>query len=131
MAGSAVVKQRFLRVGDDLADDVTIVVRGGTLDRELLRQDALRNHAVYATFGISVFAARDLTVDELAQQAPLIRFEQLTLMSAGALRASGLRLEATGRNPLHFDIGFDDVEDGISRLISCEHRTITNPYHEQ
>lgn len=66
------------------------------------------NHTVYGTYGISVFAARDLTVDELAQQAPLIRFEQLTLMTAGALRVAGLRLEPTGRNPRRFDVAFDD-----------------------
>lgn len=66
----------------------------------------------------------------LAQQAPLIRFDQLTLMSAGALRRAGLRLEPTGRNPRHFDIAFDDLADGITRLTQCEHRTIVNPYHE-
>jgi hypothetical protein len=68
LAGSAIMKQRFLRVGDELADEVTVVVRGGVLDANLLRQDALRNHAIYATYGISVFAARDLTVDELASK---------------------------------------------------------------
>src|SRR5664279_3518041 len=124
------MKQRFIRVGDELADEVTAVVRGGALDAALLRQDALRNYAIYATFGISVFAARDLTVDELAQRAPLIRFEQLTLMTVRALRAAGLRLEPTGRNPRHFDIGFVDLDDGIARLLGCEHRTVVNPYHE-
>ena len=124
------MKQRFIRVGDELADEVTVVVRGGALDAALLRQDALRNYAIYATFGISVFAARDLTVDELAQRAPLIRFEQLTLMTVRALRAAGMRLEPTGRNPRHFDIGFDDLDDGIARLLGCEHRTVVNPYHE-
>jgi hypothetical protein len=124
------MKQRFIRVGDELADEVTVVVRGGALDAAMLRQDALRNYAIYATFGISVFAARDLTVDELAQQAPLIRLEQLTLMTVRALRVAGLRLEPTGRNPRHFDIGFDDLDDGIARLLGCEHRTVVNPYHE-
>jgi hypothetical protein len=124
------MKQRFIRVGDELVDEVLVVVRGGGLDASLLRQDALRNFAVYATYGISVFAARELTVDELAQRAPLVRFEQLTLMSVGALRAAGLRLEATGRNPHHFDIGFDDLDDGVARLLGCEHRTIVNPYHD-
>lgn len=124
------MKQRFIRVGDELADDVTVVVRGGALDPRPLRRDAARNYAIYATYGISVFAARGLTVDELAQQVPLVRFEQLTLMSVAALRAAGLRLEATGRNPRHFDVGFDDLDDGIARLLGCEHRTIVNPYHE-
>ncbi len=124
------MKQRYLRAGDHLGDDVTVVVRGGVLDADLLRQDALRNHAIYNTYGISVFAARDMTVDELAQQAPLIRFGTLTLMTAGAIRAAELRLEATGRNPNHFDIAFDDIDEGVARLIGCEHRTFVNPYHE-
>jgi hypothetical protein len=115
--------------GDDLADDVTVVLRGGVLDADLLRQDALRNHAICATYGILVFAARDLTVDELAQQAPLIRFEQPTLLTVGALRSAGQRPEATGRNRRRFDISFDDLDDGVTRLASCEHRIII-PYHE-
>jgi len=124
------VKQRYIRVGDELTDDVAVVVRGGALDPELLREDALRNYAIYGTYGISVFAVRDLSLDELAQQSPLVRFEQLTVMTVGALRSAGLGLEATGRNPRHFDLAFDELDDGIARLISCEHRTIANPYHE-
>lgn len=124
------VKQRHIRVGDDLDDEVTVVVRGGELDAELLREDALRNYAVYGTYGVSVFAVRDLTLDELAQQAPLVRFGQLTLITVGALRAAGLRLEPTGRNPRHYDISFDDLDDGVDRLIRCEHRTVDNPYHQ-
>jgi hypothetical protein len=77
-----------------------------------------------------VFAVRDLSLDELAQQSPLIRFEQLTIVTVGALRSAGLRLEATGRNPRHFDVGFDELEDGITRLVACEHRTHANPYYE-
>lgn len=124
------MKQRYLRVGDALTDDVSVVVRGGALDAELLREDALRNHAIYGTYGISVFAVRDLPLDELAQQPPLVRFGQLTLITVGVLRVAGLRLDPTGRNPRHFDITFDDLEDGIARLLGCEHRTIVNPYHE-
>lgn len=124
------MKQRFIRVGDELADAITVVVRGGMLDADLLRQDAQRNYDIYGSYGISVFAARDLTVDELAQQSPLIRFAELTLMTVGALRAASLRLEPTGRNSRHVDIGFDDLDDGITRLLRCEHRTIVNPYHE-
>lgn len=83
----ASMKQRFIRVGDELTDKVTVVVRGGELDPETLRKDALRNHAIYGTYGISVFAVRDLTLDELAQLPPLIRFERLVTMTVGALRA--------------------------------------------
>lgn len=100
------------------------------MDPGLLRRDALRNHAVYSTYGISVFAARGVSVEELAQQVPLIRFEQLTLMTVGALRVAGLRLNPTGHNPRHFDVAFDDLEVGVAGLLNCEHRTMLNPYYE-
>ena len=103
-------KERYRRPGDTLDDDETVVIRGGELDRQLLRDDALRNHAIYGVFGISVFALRDATVDELAQQTPMVRFETLTLITVGALRAAGLALEPTGRNPRHFDVVFDDLD---------------------
>jgi hypothetical protein len=34
------VKQRYLGAGDILTDEVTIIVRGGQLDADLLRVDA-------------------------------------------------------------------------------------------
>jgi hypothetical protein len=123
-------KERYRRPGDTLDDDETVVIRGGELDRLLLRDDALRNHAIYGVFGISVFALRDATVDELAQQSPMVRFETLTLITVGALRAAGLALEPTGRNPRHFDVVFDDLDLGVERLCGCEHRTVVNPYYE-
>jgi len=124
------VKQRYLRADDRLDDDITLVVRGGDLDRELLRADAIRNHQIYGTYGISVFAVRDATLDDLARDPPLVRFARLTLVTTGVLRAAGLRLDPTGRNPRHFDIGFDNVDDGVARLCGCEHRIFMNPYHE-
>jgi hypothetical protein len=123
-----VAKQRYLRPGDSLDDD-TVVVRGGELDAEVLRVDATRYDAVYAEFGISVFAARGITLDELAQQPPLVRFELLTLVRVGVLRAAGFRLEPTGRNPRHFTVAFDDLDDGVALLTNCEHRGWVNPYH--
>lgn len=77
-----------------------------------------------------MFAAGDATVDELAQQAPLVRFELLTLVRAGDLRAAGFRLEPTGRNPRRFTVAFHDLDRGVEALRSCEHRSWTNPYHE-
>lgn len=124
------MKQRFLRKGHELRDDDVVVIRGGFLDPEVLRTDALRNHAVYGTFGISVFAVLDATLDELEQQAPLVRFPKLSLMTVGAIRAVGLRVEPTGRNPRHFDGGFDDLDEGVSQLCSCEHPVVEDPYHE-
>ena len=123
-------KQRHLRSDDDLDDDDIVVVRGGDLDPEALRSDAERYHSIYGDYGLSVFAARDVAVDELAQQAPLVRFEVLTLVRVGVLRAAGFRLEPTGRNPRHFTVAFDDLEAGVAELRRCEHRSWVNPYHE-
>ena len=61
-------KKRHIREGDRLDDDATIVIRGGALDAAALRADAERYHDIYGEYGISVFAARDATVDELAQE---------------------------------------------------------------
>lgn len=123
-------KQRHLRQGDRLEDDDIVVVRGGDLDPAALRADAERYHSIYGDFGLSVFAAREVAVDELAQQAPLVRFEVLTLVRVGVLRSVGFRLEPTGRNPRHFTVAFDDLDAGVDELIRCEHRSWANPYHE-
>lgn len=124
------MKRRYLRVSDELTDETVVVVRGGVLDPDQLQADALRNHAVYGTYGISVLAARDLTVDELMQLSPLVRFGRVTVVTVGVLLAAGLRLEPTGRNPRHYDITFADLDDGVRRLCGCEHQVVVNPYHE-
>jgi hypothetical protein len=123
-------KQRYVRPDDVLDDDAVLVVRGGDLDRAVLRDDAERMFSVYGVYGISVFALRDVSLDELAQQPPLVRFARLTLVTVGVLRRAGLQLEATGRNPHHFTVGFRSLDDGVERLCACEHRTSDNPYHE-
>ena len=123
-------KQRHVRPGDHLDDDDTVIIRCGDLDPDVLRADAERYHSIYGEYGISVFAARDATVDELAQQAPLVRFEILTLVRVGALLSAGFRLEPTGRNPRHFTVAFDDLDSGVSAIEACEHRSWQNPYHE-
>jgi hypothetical protein len=122
-------KQRHVRQDAELKDETTVVLRGGPLDSTFLRADAERNNEIYGSFGLSVFAAVKVTIDELAQQVPLIRFSQLTLLEVGELRNAGLRLEATGRNPLHYDITFDELDSGIERLLRCSHRTTENPYY--
>jgi hypothetical protein len=124
------VKLRYVRGDDELRDDEDVVVRGGELDAAVLRRDAQRNHEVSGVYGISVFAVRDVTLDEMAQQAPLVRFGCLTLVKAGVIRAAGLRLEPTGRDARHFDITFDDLDEGVDLLCQCEHQVVVNPYHE-
>lgn len=124
------MKQRYIRPDDRLDDETSVVVRGGLLDRELLLRDAQRMHDVYGIYGVSVFAVREIPLDELAQQSPLVRFSALTLVKVGALRAAGLTLEATGRHPQHFSIVLADLVGGVDSLAACEHRTVDNPYHD-
>jgi len=106
------------------------VLRGGRLAETIVRADAQRMHDVYCTFGISVFALRGATIDELAQQAPLVRFAELTVETLGALRSVGVRLEPTGRNRRHFTVIFDDLDAGTEALLSCRHQVWINPDHE-
>jgi hypothetical protein len=123
------MKLRRLREGDVLDDGCTLV-RGGELEPDVLRADAMRYRSVYGVYGISVFAARGATVEELAQQVPLIRFATLTLFMAASVRLPGLRLEPTGRNPRHYTVCFDDLDLGIDALAGCAHEVVTNSYHD-
>lgn len=123
-------KQRHVREGDRLDDDATIVIRGGALDAIALRADAQRYHGIYGEYGISVFAARGATIDELAQEVPLVRFGTLTLVRVGDLRAAGFRLDPTGRNPRHFTVVFEELDPGVEALVACEHLSWVNPYND-
>ena len=123
------MKLRRLREGDVLDDGDIVLVRGGELDPGVLSADALRYHAIYGSNGISVFAVRGITLAEMSQQVPLVRFGQLTLIRVAEVRRAGLRLEATGRNPPHYTVGFDDLDHGVARLVGCDHQVLPNPYH--
>jgi hypothetical protein len=70
------MKLRRLRDRDVLEDGDIVLVRGGDLDPDILRADAARYYSIYGVYGISVFAVRGATVEELAQQAPLVRFDR-------------------------------------------------------
>jgi hypothetical protein len=124
------MKPSRLRDGDVLQDGDVVLVRGGELDPDILCADAARYHSIYGVYGISVFAVRDATVDELAQQAPLVRFDRLTLLTVRDVLASGMRLEPTGRNPRHYTLGFDDLEHGVRQLACCAHQVVPNVYYD-
>ena len=65
----------------------------------MLSADAARYYSIYGVYGISVFAVRDVIIDELAQQVPLVRFDRLSLLTVRDVLAAGMRLEPTGGNP--------------------------------
>jgi hypothetical protein len=127
----SMTRNRHIRLNAELDDETTVVLRGGSLDTALLRKDAERKFEIYGVYGLSVFAALGASVDELAQEVPLIRFALLTLLKVGDLKTAGLHLEATGRNPRHYDISFAELHSGIDRIVNCIHRTTDNPYYEE
>ncbi len=80
-----------------------MVVRGGDLSEEEIRRDALRAHRRFGEYGISVLGAQsDRALDEIAR-GPLVRFDVLTLFTAGELRRSDLELRPTFRRP-HYTV---------------------------
>jgi len=79
------MKLRRLRDGDVLDDGDIVLVRGGDLDPEILRADAAR---YYGFYGISVFAVRDVTVDEPVTSHLLLRARSIRVTN----RASSQRL---------------------------------------
>jgi len=93
------VKLRRLRQGGLLEDGGITLVRGGDLEPDVLRADAIRHHGVYGSYGISVYAVRGATRDEMAQQVPLVRFARLPLITVAAVREAGLRLGADRAQP--------------------------------
>jgi hypothetical protein len=123
------MKQRFIRPGDELEDD-DLILRGGDLDPSVIRRDAQRMFDVYGTYGISVFALRGATIDELAQVSPLVRFSRFTVMTLRTIRALGLQLEPTGRNPRHYTVTLRSLDEDIAALASSDHQVWINPYHE-
>ncbi len=123
------MKQRHIRRGDELSEVDELVLRGGLLDPTTVRADAQRMFAAYGEYGISVLALRGASIAELAQEVPLVRFPELTLITVGTLDAAGFRLEPTGRNPRHHTLLLADIGSSVRALVRCEHRVWINPYH--
>jgi hypothetical protein len=124
------MKRRHVRPDDDLVEAEEVLVRGGLFDPAILRTDAQRMFDVYGTYGISAFALKGASPDELAQEPPLVRFADLTLVTLGELQRAGLTLEPTGRNPRHYTIVLSDLDAGIAALMRSGRQTRSNPYHE-
>lgn len=124
------MKQRFVRPDDDLDDEDELILRGGDLDPSILRRDAQRMFDIYGTYGISVFALRGATIDELAQVSPLVRFPRFTVVTVRTIRSIGLQLEPTGRDRRHYTLMLPSLDEDIDALVSAGHHMWINPYHE-
>ena len=115
---------------EQLADNSLVVVRGGELDSDSLRRDAVLTFRRFGEYGVSVLAVQDdAALDELAR-SQLKRFEVLTLMTAGSIRAAGLELRPTFRRP-HYTVVFRDLESDLIRLRLCDNERRQNSYFSE
>ena len=112
---------------EQVADGDLVIVRGGRLEREVLRFDAMEAHRRFGEYGVSVFAAGDEDELDGLSRDRLSRFDVLTVMRAGAIRAAGLELRPTFRSP-HYTIMLPDLDSDLARLLACENETRVNPY---
>jgi hypothetical protein len=111
------------------APDSLMVVRGGDLSEEEIRRDALRAHRRFGEYGISAFGApSDRALDEIAR-GPLVRFDVLTLFTAGELRRSSLELRPTFRRP-HYTVMLPVLDEDLERLLRCENERQINVHFQ-
>ena len=108
-----------------LADDSLVVIRGGVLDKTLLRVDAERTFRRFGEHGVSVLAAPTDEDFDLLARTVLRRYERLTVTTAGAIRRTGLELRATFRRP-HYTVMLPDLDADVERLAECENEQRAN-----
>lgn len=116
--------------GEDPPDDAVVVVRAGAngLVDENLCRTALTSHEEFGFYGISVFLALDLPVDELCASTDYLRrYSQIQESTAARVRAAGFALLATDARP-HYDIVLAGLDEAtLDRLRACFDPPRPNP----
>ncbi len=110
-------------------DDDLFLVRGGELVAEAVRRDAIRTYRRFGEYGVSVLgASTEAEIDGLA--GGLLRtFDVLTVMTAGALRRSGIEFRPTFRRP-HYTVLLPNPDEDIFRLLRCENERRVNDHYK-
>jgi hypothetical protein len=118
-----------------IPDDAWLVVRGlASLEPETsIRQARLfrRRYAAWGRWGLSAFYAR--SEDEVLDlgEDRLDAFETLFVYRVDDLIEARFEIVPTFRSP-HVTIAFyNDLEEGIDRLLEVNHRVLTNPAYRQ
>lgn len=115
------VWKRPIRLRDEPAPDgAVLVVRAGLLASSTVEDTCKKNYREFGFYGVSVFAALDLPVDELCRaEDALSRYSRIRVASCAAVRRNGFPILPTHRRP-HFDVVLSDLQgDTIDRLTSC------------
>jgi len=111
-------------------DDSVIVVRGGLASFDSMRRTAEVSQILHGFFGVSVFLAFDLSLEELVRRTSELapeRYKQLRTTTVGAVKQAGFELLATGEWP-HYDIVLADLSDAtVERLRDCFGPPFANP----
>jgi hypothetical protein len=111
-------------------DDTVVVVRGGLAAADSIRRTAEVSHALHGFYGVSVFLAFELTVEDLVRRTPELsseRYKQLRTTTVGRIRQAGFQLLASGEWP-HYDIVLADLGDEtVERVRLCFGPPFANP----
>ena len=115
-----------------IPDDVALVVRGDELDRAVIEADASRFHRRYTSwgrYGISAFVARDDGEVDALCETRLRQWATAVVFTRADLDAAGIEVVPTFRTP-HVTLAHPELAGLVEALLSCDHRVVTNPYHE-
>jgi hypothetical protein len=111
-------------------DDTVVVVRGGLAAADSIRRTAEVSYALHGFYGVSVFLAFELSVEDLVRQTPELgpeRYKQLRTTTVGQIRQADFQLLASGERP-HYDVVLADLgDDSVERLRTCFGPPFANP----
>jgi hypothetical protein len=120
----------FVVRDEEPPDDTVVVVRGGLAAADSIRRTAEVSQAIHGFYGVSVFLAIELTVEELVRRTAELspdRYKQLRTTTVGQIRRARFDLLATGDWP-HYDVVLADLdEETIQRLGHCFGPPFPNP----
>lgn len=107
---------------EDPPADAAVIIRAGIMARDSVVRAATTSFDNHGFYGVSVFAAIEMTIEELVARTPELsrdRYRQLRQSTVGKLRMAGYALLATLERP-HFDIVLPDLEPAtLARLDRC------------
>ena len=111
-------------------DDTVVVVRGGLAAADSIRRTAEVSLALHGFYGVSVFLAFDLSIEDLVRRTPELapeRYKQLRTTTVRQVRQADFELLASGEWP-HYDIVLADLSDvAVERLRACFGPPFANP----